>query len=106
MENELKPEKRRWLPRRIFRYGAFIMISTLLLVYLWFYLFQEAKLFEPHKKPTGYVPKPQLEPSADYFLTVGEAQINSRNSPPIPRHATASSSISTATEEASKSVVF
>jgi hypothetical protein len=27
-----KAQRRRWLPRRIFRYGVFIMISILLLV--------------------------------------------------------------------------
>jgi alpha-beta hydrolase superfamily lysophospholipase len=71
-----EPKKRRPLLNRIFRWVLLPPLGLYVLLCIWFYLFREVKLLEPHKIPTGYVSKPKLEPSEDFFLRPPEAKIN------------------------------
>ena len=70
------PKRRTVWLRRMLRWSIRLMILSCLLFYFGFYLFQEAKLFESHKTPTAYVPKPNLIPAVDDFVDCGEAKIN------------------------------
>lgn len=76
MNTKLEPKRRTVWLRRIFRWFVRSVIVFCLLFYTWFYLFQEVKLLESRKTPTGYVPKPNLDPSEDDFVNLADAKIN------------------------------
>jgi hypothetical protein len=75
MNHDSEPTRRKvW--RRILSWSARAVLAVCLLFYLSVYLFQEAKLFEPRKTPTGYVARPDLDPVGDEFLELSTAMIN------------------------------
>jgi hypothetical protein len=64
MANPTPKKGTTWL-RRILRWGIRLTILGVLLFYSGFYFFQEVKLLESHKTPTGYVSKPDIIPSIE-----------------------------------------
>jgi uncharacterized protein len=73
---DLTPKRRTVRLRRILRWFVRPVIVLCLLFYLGFYVFQEIKLFESDKKPTGYVDRPRLRPEFDRFVELGDGKIN------------------------------
>jgi alpha-beta hydrolase superfamily lysophospholipase len=76
MNTESTPQWPATRLRRLLSWIGCLAILCGLLIYGWFYLFQEVKLFEPHKIPTGYIARPDLTPALDDFVRAGEAEIN------------------------------
>ena len=76
MNNGTKPENRRSLLNRIFRWVLLPPLGIYVLFCIWFYLFQESVLLRPDTELTGQMSKPSLNPSVDILLEPPEAKIN------------------------------
>ncbi len=77
MSGDSTPRRRTAWFRRIVRWGVRPLIVLFLLLQIGFYLFQELKVFESYREPTGYIDMPELLPiREDVFLELDEARIN------------------------------
>ena len=75
MSTDSTPKQRTVSLRRIIRWFVRPLIVLFLLFQICFYLFQEFRVFESYREPTGYADKPKLKP-VDHFVELDEAKIN------------------------------